>query len=350
MRWKNRNPKGDIIRVFYGHDYIPSTTEKAVGGIVKIQDLQTLFPNQKENADILYLVSSALPYFPVRMARFAKKGGAKLVVNQNGVAYPGWYGEGWKQANKSMRQLLQMADYVVYQSKFCKKSADQFLGKRTDIDHDILYNPVDTSFFRKITKAASLNTNVVLLLAGSHCSWYRVKIALETLKEIRKIYQNVSLRIAGQMCWVNDEQAAKREAYEYGESLGVVEYFEMTGIYTQQEAPEIFSHCSILLHTKYNDPCPRLVVEAMACGLPVVYSATGGVAELVGEEAGVGVQGPLDWEKDHPPNAVELAIAVEKVIIRLDQFSAAARSRAVQELDVKYWLQRHKEIFQQVLL
>ena len=57
----------------------------------------------------------------------------------------------------------------------------------------------------------------------------------------------------------------------------------------------------LLLHTKYNDPCPTVVLEAMASGLPVVYSASGGVPELVGEEAGVGIPAPFDWEHDHPP-------------------------------------------------
>ena len=63
----------------------------------------------------------------------------------------------------------------------------------------------------------------------------------------------------------------------------------------------------------------RGAYEAMACGCPVVYSATGGVPELVGEEAGIGVPGPRDWEDVHPPSAEKLAEAVVSVMSRGDE-------------------------------
>lgn len=336
-------------RLNYGHYKIPGPQEPTFGGLVKLHDLNRAFPHFSTNPNILYLISSALPYFPVRMARMAKRAGAKLVINQNGVAYPGWYGEGWNRANQPMKQLLNMADYVVYQSKFCKVSADKFLGQPDNCPHQVLYNPVDTSNFRPSSRAHSSDNQIVLLLAGSHCSSYRVTVALETLQRVRKKNDRVCLRIAGQICWLDDELEAQREVLDYAKLLGVAEYVDMTGPYTQQQAPKLFNQCSILLHTKYNDPCPRLVVEAMACGVPTVYSATGGVPELVGKEAGVGVSGPLDWNEDHPPNAGDLAVAVEHVIARLEQYSKAARSRAVQKFDTEPWLQQHEEIFQQVL-
>ena len=49
---------------------------------------------------------------------------------------------------------------------------------------------------------------------------------------------------------------------------------------------ELMRRAHLLLHTKVKDPCPSAVIEAMACGLPVVYPASGGTVELVGDEAG----------------------------------------------------------------
>jgi glycosyltransferase involved in cell wall biosynthesis len=96
------------------------------------------------------------------------------------------------------------------------------------------------------------------------------------------------------------------------------------------------------------DPCPTLVIEAMACGLPVVYPASGGSVELVGDEAGVGVEHPDGWERDEPPSPDALAEAIRRVIDDRPRFAAAARRRAVERFALEPWLERHAEIFERV--
>ena len=319
------------------------------GGQVKLLDLNTRFTNQRTNPNILYLVSSALPYFPEIMVHRAKKAGAKLIINQNGVAYPGWHGDGWEETNLPMRRLLEMADYVIYQSDFCKIGAEKYLGSYQHLGSEILYNPVDTLMFAPGRDRSLSTDSITILVAGSHWSAYRIFVAIETLSKIRKSFGDASMRIAGRLCWRNKESEAVHEVKQYAKKLQVDDRIEFHGSYSQQDAPELMRSCSVLLHTKYNDPCPRLVVEAMACGLPVVYSATGGVPELVGDDAGYGVPGTLDWENDHPPDSDQLAIGVARVLSEYTEYSSAARKRALDKFDVKPWLERHAEIFESVL-
>jgi glycosyltransferase involved in cell wall biosynthesis len=101
----------------------------------------------------------------------------------------------------------------------------------------------------------------------------------------------------------------------------------------------------VLLHTKVNDPCPSLVIEAMASGLPVVYAKSGGVPELVGEEAGIGVEHPDSWERDVPPSSDALADAVSFVLADRARFAEGARRRAVERFALEPWLDRHAELF-----
>ncbi len=111
------------------------------------------------------------------------------------------------------------------------------------------------------------------------------------------------------------------------DELGLRGRVELTGRYAQRDAPALLRRAHVLLHTKVKDPCPSAVIEAMACGLPVVYPASGGTVELVGDEAGIGVPHPDGWERDEPPAAEALADAVTHVLADLPRFRAAARAR-----------------------
>ncbi len=131
--------------------------------------------------------------------------------------------------------------------------------------------------------------------------------------------------------------------------LGLEGRVTFVGPYAQSDAPSIFQQAHLLLHTQYNDASPGLVLEAMACGLPVVYSHSGGVPELVGEDAGIGIPSELNWEREIPPDPEAMAQAVLGVADRLKEFSEAARQRAVDRFDLKPWLKRHQEVFEDFL-
>jgi hypothetical protein len=75
-----------------------------------------------------------------------------------------------------------------------------------------------------------------------------------------------------------------------------------------------------------------------------VYSASGGVPELVSADAGVGVPTALDWDHDEPPSAEAFAAAVLRAADDLDARSAAARAHAA-GFDVQRWLERHATLF-----
>jgi len=345
-RWRAVSQKGyNQARVFFGHERIPDRSQNSGGAIIKLQDLTDVFPNTLRDANLLYLINSAMPVYAPVMVREARQRGALFVLNQNGVAYAGWHGPGWERLNRPMRYLLRNADFVIYQSRFCKLGADKFLGT-CRVPWKILYNPVDTRVFVPPDKKPA---GLRILLAGSHQHFYRVKIAIEMLAQLRAHFPQAVLTVAGRYSWKKPDGECVSEARSWAESLGVGKNVVLKGPYSQKEAVALFQSCHVLLHTKYNDPCPRLVVEGMACGLPVVYSASGGVPELVGADAGIGIQTPLDWEMDHPPNPQKLSEAVCRVLENRERFSRAARKRAADRFDVRNWIKEHESVFQHLL-
>tara|TARA_B100000809_G_C15135560_1_gene530410 strand:+ start:3826 stop:4965 length:1140 start_codon:yes stop_codon:yes gene_type:complete len=345
-RWRRREDGPQPLRVFYGHPHVPRRDEPASGGIVKCQDLETIFPNAPHGASLMYLVSSALPSAPGVMNHYARKAGVRLVWNQNGVAIPAYHGTRCEVINAPRRRLFLDAEHVVYQSAFCEQTSRRYLGERKG-PAEILYNPVDTTVFTPRNHTLNADT-AVLLMAGSHCHGYRVFSAITCLAEMTRRDLPVRLVIAGRFVWGASEEACLRETRNLCRTLGVQDQVELRGAYLQTDAEAVMRAGDILLHTKYMDPCPRLVVEAMACGLPVIYSDSGGVPELVGDEAGVAVSVPQDWDTIHEIQPDKTADAVEKVLATYPAFSEAARRRAETRFDVKPWLNRHRAIFEAV--
>jgi glycosyltransferase involved in cell wall biosynthesis len=339
-------PPPGTVAVSYGRDRIPSDDEPVHGGLVKLQQLARFFPNEPRSFSVLYLGSSTRPPDTAALIEAARERGAAVVWNQDGVAYPGWHGPGWEVVNARFAPALHAADHVLFQSEFCRSSANRWLGERSG-PAEVLHNPVDTSRF---SPASRRPRPLTILLGGNQYQEYRVERALRTLAVVRRERPDARLVVAGSLTWSrgSDPDAAPRTARALVAKLGLDAAVEFAGVYTQLEAPALYRGCDLLLHPKYNDPCPTTVLEAMACGLPVVYSASGGTPELVGEHAGIGVPAPLDWQRDHPPSPEALAAAVLAVAERLPVYGEAARSRA-RRFDLRPWVERHRELFEELV-
>ena len=314
--------------VFYGHDLVPKPGDAVAGGSGKFQRLAQRFPNSPDCFSLLYLGSTWLPRDLIPLLRFARARSIPVVVNQSGVAYPGWAGAETERINKPFRRALLAADHVLYQSEFCKRSADEFLGE-VNGTWEVLYNAVDVEHF---SPGEPPHNGPVLLLGGDQTQAYRLEVALRTLALLPEARLIVTGRVV-----INTELLVRE--------LRLEDRVEFTGRYAQREAPAILRRAQVLLHTKVQDPCPTVVIEAMACGLPVVYAASGGTIELVGDEAGIGVAHPLSWERDEPPAAEAFADAVRRVLADRERYARAARQRSVERFALQPWLERHAELF-----
>jgi len=330
------------IQVFYGHDRLPDSAEVAHGAIIKVQRLNEVFPNTHRLFNILYMVSSNYPSDAERLCRFARRKRAKFVWNQDGVAYPAWMPCGWENANARMAKFLHDADYVFYQSKFARSCADQFLKKRSGLS-EVLYNAVDTKIFYP-SRHRKTSNELTLLVIGSQYHNYPLESAIRALACIQKTHSHTRMAVAGKV-WEHVLNPMKQLIVD----LHLEDSIEFLPSFNQQEVVGILHQCDILLHTKIQDVCPGVVIEAMACGVPVVYSMSGGVPELVGEQAGVSVPTDTSWQKRIPPPPEVWAEAVFSVAEEHSSYSDASRQRAVERFDLRPWVERHRQVFSELL-
>jgi len=315
-----------------------------VGGtLVKVRQLSSRFPEQWMGLSLLYVLSNAI-YVPNAVLKAVKVAGVPIVLNQNGVFYRGWYPRGWQRENARMAKVHAIADHVLYQSEFCRRCARQFLGERTG-SSEICYNAVDTAHFVPFDNRRPPRPFTFLVTGKIGLSTaYRLYSSIAGLAAARRGGLDVHLAVAGAI-----EPSVATQAEVQATHLGVRAAVTFSGPYTARQAPAIYRAADAYLMTKHNDPCPNAVIEAMASGLPVLFSASGGVPELVGSAAGVGLAVPETFEEDLVPSPQAIAEGMARVMQNREAMGRAARARAVEHFDLKNWFARHEAVFQNLL-
>jgi glycosyltransferase involved in cell wall biosynthesis len=325
-----------VVRVYGGFDHLPTSHDVVTGAVLGLVRLHGHFPIAPRDFNLLYLGSATLPPDAVALMRIAHRRRTPLVWNQNGVraAY-----------DPRTEQGLRRAAHVFFQSAFCKLAANRMYGE-SDAPSEVLHNAVDTQFF---LPASAPPRDLTILLAGTQYRQYRFESAVRAFALVAAERSDARLLVTGSLSWAADPLESAKEGRRLVGELGLEQRIQFVGGYTQQQAPQVFGSASLLLHTVYNDCCPSVVLEAMSCGLPVVYSASGGVPELVGAEAGIGIPAPRDFERHHPPDPKELAAAILQLADALEIHGQAARARVVELFDIRQWAQRLREVFEELL-
>ena len=317
--------------------------EHAHGGSVKLTYLAEAFPHAYPAANLAYIVTSVGHPLQHEILERAKQQGLKFIVNHDGVSFPAWAGDQYIEFNQISKNILDQADFIVYQSQFSKLSADLYLSPPA-VPHEIIYNPVDVQHFLPRPDVAKPK-ELTLLLGGNQYEKYRLELALKTLRSLLVHVPDARLIVTGTLWQPN--RAAEEWTARALKEMNLIDHVTFTGRYTQTEAPLLYARAHLLIHTKYADPCPGLIPESLGCGLPVVYVGNGGVPELV-QEAGIGVPVEHSWETINLPEPEKMAEAVLQVYASLSDYSKIAHEQA-KKFSLENFVARHRDIFTKIL-
>ena len=177
----------------------------------------------------------------------------------------------------------------------------------------MLYNDIDVGRFtppedRHVQKAAFLTAhglepdNLVLLLVHRLSPVRRTQLYFPScLVPLRDggLLQRVVVIVAGSGAELPSIQAEVQR-------MGLADRFIFLGNVPNREIQQLYAVADIFLHPTYNEGFPRVVIEAMAAGLPIVSTDAGGTRELMGE-----VQSSLVVSRDEPQ---AFALCLEKII------------------------------------
>jgi glycosyltransferase involved in cell wall biosynthesis len=133
----------------------------------------------------------------------------------------------------------------------------------------------------------------------------------------------VELLVVGR---VHEDLQRRWEAYLNQRAAAA--HITWAGLAQRQAIPGIDRSAHLLYSADVNPACPNAVIEALACGLPVLAFDTGALAEIVKPEAGCIVPyGGDPWRLD-PPDIAGLADGALSILRTGQAGREAARLRA----------------------
>lgn len=108
---------------------------------------------------------------------------------------------------------------------------------------------------------------------------------------------------------------------------------------------QYYAAADVLLTPSLADNAPLVVIEAQACGLPVVAFATGGIPELIEHEK----TGYVARYADSEDLARGLELWMEKIPNELKQISQAAAKRMANEFSLKRMASGYMNLYREIL-
>lgn len=277
----------------------------------------------------------------------AKRRGVRTVQRLNGMNWihrQHWSGVRYfihaEMNNLSLAWMRRLADGVVYQSNFTRGWWERVYG-RLNKSQTVIYNAVDLQQFTPEGSEKPPTGHYRLLLVEGHLSkgYESGLISGVRLGQLlrQELDRPLELAVAG------DVPLSVREMFKEED------FIRWLGVVPRESVAGLDRSAHLLFSADINAACPNAVVEALACGLPVIGFDTGALPEMLADGAGViSPYGGNPWKLE-PPSLVPLAAAAQKVLAGQEYFRQAARMRAESVFDLKKMAAAYLEILTKTL-
>jgi glycosyltransferase involved in cell wall biosynthesis len=228
-----------------------------------------------------------------------------------------------------------LAERVIYQSEFIKQWWEDWY-RPARVPASVILNGVDLNRYTPngLHERPSQHYRLLIvegsLVGGLDSGLFDAADLANTLSKKFKI----ELMIVGRV----DRRAKKNLKDQNAFRI------QFMGAIPRGQIPWLMRSSHLLFSAEVNPPCPNSVIEALACGLPVIGFNTGSLAEIVQRDAGRLVPyGGNPWKLE-PPDISALADAATEVLEDQPRFRKPARDQAESKLGLDMMMDEYLKI------
>jgi glycosyltransferase involved in cell wall biosynthesis len=279
----------------------------------------------------------------IGVLREAKRNGVRIVQRLNGM---NWVHRQTRTGIKHflraevnnwiLKTIRSMADQIVYQSNFTQGWWTRTYGE-TKLPGRVIYNGVNLDVFNPLGAGSPPTDRTrILLVEGNLGGGYEggLDSAVQMAKLLsRRQTDSVELMIVGSV------PANLQVSY-----LGCGVDIAWKGLVKREVIPAIDRSAHLFFSSDINAACPNSVIEALACGLPVIGYDTGSLSELVTPECGAVARYGSDPWKLQKPDIHALVDAAQLALVDHAQKRAGARARAEEAFNIEQIADQYLEV------
>jgi glycosyltransferase involved in cell wall biosynthesis len=195
----------------------------------------------------------------------------------------------------------------------------------------VIRTGVDVDRFAPVPRSPS-PMNTVAMVGG--LNWVKgYEYALLAFARLIDSGRDATLRIAG--------GGPERDRLIHTISqLGLGPHVELLGPLEVTDVRLLLGESDVFLHSGLSEGIPNAVIEAMACGLPVVATDVGGTAEAITD----GTDGFLVQPRDVKGMSARLAHLLDDPTLRI-AVGSRARTAAVERFDMRSWVRAFLDLY-----
>lgn len=191
--------------------------------------------------------------------------GVPIVINYRGGEAETFFSRAWR----LVRPTVVKADLVVVPSSFLEA-----IFARREIKTKIVPNIIDLQYF--YPSEVQHDRGLHLLVARNLEPIYGIATALKAFSLLKKDFPSAKLSVAG-------SGPLRLELENLANSLGIAESVIFTGRLDNLQMAGLYRRVDLLLNPSLADNMPISLLEALACGVPIVSTNIGGIPCLVEE-------------------------------------------------------------------
>jgi glycosyltransferase involved in cell wall biosynthesis len=222
----------------------------------------------------------------------------------------------YKKLNKMLTdkeaEIMKMEKYTIQQCDLvispCRATADAVKKAMNIKNFPLIYinNAIDIDLFKPRTNPKE-SKQILIGYVGKLRKAKGTDTLLEAFSNLARKYDHITLHLIGKQDYIKEYKA------NYGEFLIkdfpkiIKDKITFTDLIPRKELVKYYQEFDLFVFPTRHDNLPNSVVEAMACGIPVISTKIGGIPELIGDNS------PNILVNSE--NVQELEEAMEKMII-----------------------------------